>query len=128
MRLERHRQRAAYGTQLARQREFACEFVLLQFAAGNLPTCNENTQRDRQIESSALFRQIGGRQIDGDAPLRKFEARVEQCGAHAILALFYFRLGQADDSERGQSVCQMHFHSDQRCLHAGQRTGVENGK
>ncbi len=68
-----HRQRAAYRTQFAGQREFAGVFVFAEFVGRYLPGRGENAERDGQIETPALLGQIGRGEIDGDAACGKFE-------------------------------------------------------
>lgn len=59
---------------------------------------------------------------------REFEARILQRGAHAVFGFLYLGLWQADDGKRGQTVGQMDFHRDLRCLHARQGTAFQNGQ
>ena len=47
-----------------------------------------------------------------------------QCRADAVLAFLYLGLGQADDSEIGQSVGEMHLDGDQRGVHPRQTATV----
>ncbi len=52
-----------------------------------LPRGEENSQGDRKIEPASLLRKIGGREIHRDPPVGKLESRVDERGAHALLAL-----------------------------------------
>ena len=45
--------------------------IRASWRVGNLPGGGEDAERDRQIEAPALLGQIGGREIDGDAPRRE---------------------------------------------------------
>ena len=119
-----HRQRAAYRAQLSRQRKLAREFIIGEIASGHLAGRREYAQRNRQVEAPAFFRQIGRRQINGDVPRRKFEARILQCGAYAVFRLFDFRFGQANDGKTRQPVGEMGLDRDERCVHSCQRAAV----
>ena len=54
--LQRHRQRAADGAQLAGQPKLAGELVLALSMTGDLLRCNENADRDRQVEVTRFLR------------------------------------------------------------------------
>ncbi len=56
-------------------------------------------ERDRQVVVAAFLRQVGGREIDGDAARRQREAGGDQRGAHALAGLGHRLVGQADDVE-----------------------------
>jgi hypothetical protein len=88
----------------------------------------ENAECDRQIEAAAFLGQVCGREIDGNAAGGKFKTAVEQGGAHPVLALFHFDLGQPYDSEIRQPVGKMNLYGDRRRFHAGQRSAVKDGK
>jgi hypothetical protein len=60
-RLQCHGERAEHGPQLARERQFADEFVLLQVSGRNLPGGGEDG--DGEVEAPALLRQIGGARL-----------------------------------------------------------------
>jgi hypothetical protein len=79
---------------------------------GQLSGSGEYSQRDGQIETSALLRQIGRRQVHRYAPHWEFEACVEKGGAHAILAFLYRGLRQPDDVQVRQAVGQMNLYAD----------------
>jgi hypothetical protein len=50
---QRHRQRAAYRPQFARQRQLSGEFILVQAGGRNLLGRGQDAERDRQIEASS---------------------------------------------------------------------------
>ena len=60
-------------------------------------------ERDRQIVVAAFLRQIGGREIDGDAARRQREAGGDQRGAHALPGFGHGFVRQADNVEGGQA-------------------------
>ena len=92
---------------------------MIEIVQWNLPGGGEDTQRNRQIVAPAFLGQIGGRQIDRNAPHRKFEVGSLQGRAHPILRLFDLGLRQTNDGERRQAVGQMRFHGNQRRMHTG---------
>jgi len=124
MRVVGHGQRAPDGTQFAGQCKLPREFILAEPVGGNLRGGRENTERNRQIEAAAFLGQVRGREIDGDAADGKFETAVEQGGAHPVLALFHFDLGQTDDGEIRQPVGEMNLYGDRRRFHADQRPAI----
>ena len=69
------------------------EFTLVQRFDGDLAARRENTERDRQIESAGFLGQIGGSEVDRDAPDREVEVAVLQGGAHALAAFADFEIG-----------------------------------
>jgi hypothetical protein len=113
-------QRAAYRAQIARQRKLAGELEGVERIGLQLPAGRQDAQRNRQVETAGLLGQIGGRQVDRDAPVGKFELAVEQCRAHALAALADFGIGQPDDIEGGQAVREVDFDGDGRCLDSSQ--------
>ena len=78
-------------------------------------------KRDRQIVVAALFGQIGGREIDGDAARRQSEAGRDHGRAHPLARFRYRLVGQADDGERRQSGRHLHLDIDGPDLDALER-------
>ena len=110
------------------QRQLAGELVLRQCATVDLARRRQDAQRDRQIETATLLRQIGRRQIDRDAPLGKIEAAGLQRGTHPVAGLAHLGVGQADQRERRQTVGQMGFDDDLGRRHAIERPRVDQGE
>ena len=81
-----------------------------------------------RVETAAFFWQIGGGEVDGDTPCRKFVTRVEQRRAHAVLAFLDRRLGQADDGKVRQAGGEVHFDGDRRGVDADLGAGVNDGE
>ena len=78
-------------------------------------------ERDRQVVVAAFLRQVGGREIDGDAARRQREAGGDQRGAHALLRFGHRLVRQADDVEGGQARRDLHLHVDRAGLDALER-------
>ena len=123
-----HGERTAHRAQGTRERQLAGIFKVGQTRHGNLFRGGQDAQRDGQIQTPGLLGQVGRCQIDGDAPAGELEARVEDGGAHAVLAFLDLGVGQANDVEGRQAVSQMDFHRDFGRLHAGQGATFEEGK
>jgi hypothetical protein len=83
--------------------------------------CGHQAERDRQIVVTAFLRQIGGREIDGDAARRQREARGDQRGAHALLRFGHGLVRQADDVEGRQAGRDLHLDVDRAGLDALER-------
>ena len=83
----------------AGKRQFANEFVLLQFLPVNLAACGEDADGNRQVEAAALFRQVGRSQVDGDPSRRKLEIGVGNGGPDPFTTLLYGLFGEPDDRE-----------------------------
>jgi len=80
-------QGTANCAQITRQTEFAEKFERVEICGGpDLPARNEHAHGNRKIETPAIFGQVGGREIDGDAPSGKLEARVDQRCSHPLLS------------------------------------------
>jgi len=88
----------------------------------------EDAEGDREVEATSFLGQIGWCEVDGDALLRVLVARLQERGAHAILALAHGRLGQADDRRLRDAAAQVHFDLDRRRLDAALRATVHGRK
>ena len=78
---------------------------------------------DRQVVMAAFFRQVGGREIDGDAACRQRQPRCNQRRAHP-LARFRDRLvGKADDIEGDDAGRNLDLNIDGTDLDALKRHG-----
>ena len=70
---EHRRQRAVDGPQIAVQRELA-EKLRVGDGPGSVLLRQQHAERDREIEASARFRDVGRSQMDGDAARRNLVA------------------------------------------------------
>jgi len=121
---QRRRKDAIDRAQFASQAEFAEELAIAQRLQRNLPARGKDPQCDGQVETAAVLGQVGGGEVDGDAPRREFELRAEDRGADAILRFAHRGFGQADDGHRRQSARQMHFDAYRRRTDARPCTAV----
>ena len=92
---ERHRERAAHRSHLAREGEFADHGGVRRQRPG-LPGGNEDAEQDREIVYGAGLFPVGGREIHGDAADGKVESAVFHRRAHALARLLHGGVGQAD--------------------------------
>ena len=100
----------------------------MERAGADLTGGTQDTQRDGQVEASALLGQVRRGQIDGDAPEWKLEASVEQGAAHAVLALPHRHLRQPDDRQGRQPARQVDLHGHQGGRDTLPRTAVQNAE
>jgi len=105
----------AVEAELAQHRE-ACERV-----RRNGPDRCHQAERDRQVVVAAFLRQVGGREIDRNAPRRQGEARGDQRRAHPLARLRHGLVGQSYDIERRQAGRDLHLNIDGARLDALER-------
>jgi len=89
----RHRRDAAVEGQLAEHEE-AVDLLARQHIERH-----QQADRDRQVVVAAFLRQVGRREIDGDALRRQREADGGQRRAHPLAAFANRLVRQADDGE-----------------------------
>src|SRR5215216_6151432 len=76
-RMRRGKQYSADGFQFSAQRELAIELetserrIALLRAQCQLARCQQNAQRDRQVETPALFRHVSRREVHRNTPCGK---------------------------------------------------------
>src|ERR1022692_1300965 len=115
---ESRRQNRLHRPQFAAQRELTVQFTSCQLGTGvdQLTGSNEDPDGDREVESTAFLGQVGGRQVDRDAPRRKLEIGVDERRPHTILALLHHDFGETDDVEGRESRADVDFDSHLRCI------------
>src|SRR5690606_18367365 len=128
MTLQGGRQDAADRSQGTGQGQLTQELPFLQGLQRNLPRSREHAQGNGKIEAATLLRQIGGRQVDGDAASGKLETGIENGAAHPVLAFLNCCFRQADDGQPGQAIGQMDFHNDLWRGHPRLGAGTNDGK
>jgi hypothetical protein len=108
-RRKRHGKRAAHGTEVAFQADFADDHLVAQSFIGELAAGRENAERDGKIEGGAVFPDIGRREIHRDATKGEGKTGIGQRGAHSLSAFLHRTLRQADGGERWQPVRDVHL-------------------
>jgi hypothetical protein len=124
---QRHGERAAHRAQLAGERELAGEFLPGERVGIELAACGQDAERNRQVETAGVLRQLSGREVDRDAPRRELEVRVVERGAHAVARLPHFRIRQSDDVESRQPRSEVDFHAHLGRVDSGERAARHRG-
>src|SRR5687768_7298020 len=91
------RQRPAHCAELSIETQFSDEHAVSERARLELSRCDEDPQRDREIEGSALLSNIGRCKVHGNPPRRNIEARVEKRCSYALAALPDGTGGESDN-------------------------------
>ena len=119
----RNRERPPHGPHRAVQAELAADRVARQPLGLNLPAGREQRRRQGEVESRPRLAQVGGSEVDGDAPQRELEPGVDQRRPHALARLLHRGVGQADDRERRQARMDVRLDGDLDCVDTAEREG-----
>ncbi len=98
------RQCAAHRSYLTEQAELTDHLESLEALCGQRAGARKYSERDAEIETTTLFRQIGRREIDGDLALGKLEAAGLNGAFHAFARFAHRGLGQPDHRKPGQAA------------------------
>jgi hypothetical protein len=96
---------------------------VLERAARHLSRSREERERDREVEPRALLAQLGGREIDRDAPVGEAQLGGRDAAAHAFARLLAGPVGEADDREAGNAVADVRLDVDAPRLETDERMG-----
>jgi hypothetical protein len=121
---DRRRQHAGGGGEAAVEPQLAQRQVTGERVGRDGADGGHQCQRDGQVVMAALLGQVGGGEIDGDAPRRQAEARSGQRGPHPLTGFLHRLVGQADNQELGNTRCDLHLHVDGDRLDALKRDGL----
>ena len=124
----RDSEHAAAVTQLATERQLAEDRPALQVLGRDLLGCREQPAGGCEVEAGTDLAQVRGREVDRDAPLRKREARVQQCGMDALARLTHGRVAAADDREGRQAGTQVDLDGDSPRGEAVDRESCDAGE
>ena len=99
-------QRTFDGPELALEPKLPIELRACQCFIGafQLRRRQQDAERDGEVVTTALLRQICRRKIDRDPAGGKFEVGVLQRRSHAVFAFPHRRGGQPDDGKSGQAL------------------------
>ena len=125
-RMQDRRKAAGHTAQLSGQRQFAKEFVIIQITHPDLFRGDQNAECDRQVEATAVLRQVGRCQRHRDPPLRLGKAGIADRRTHPVTRFAHCRVGQADDIEARQTAGQVHFGPHRGCGNAKLGTGMND--
>jgi hypothetical protein len=83
--------------------------VVLQPIFGQLATGGQDTERDGQVEGTAVFANVRRREIDRDSPQGKRESGIGERCAYPFPALLDRAVRKADGREARQTIGDVHF-------------------
>jgi site-specific DNA recombinase len=117
-----HRERAAYGTDGAVEREFSYQQMTVETFYG--AHCAEDSHRHREIETGSLFADVSGSQIDRYGLAGPTKAGVDQRRLDTFAALPNRRVGHTDSNEiaRRAELVQIDFDINQVSINAENRS------
>ena len=119
------RQNALARTHRAGQREFAHDDEIVELVGFDLFAGGEHAQRDGQVEARAFLFHVGGREVDGRAPHRKFETGIGERGGDAVARFLHRRVRQADDDDEGVAPTRVDLDFDGIRFNAIKRRGTD---
>ena len=95
------RQNAFARPHRAGQREFADDDEIVELIGFDLFAGGQHAERDGQVEARPFLFHVGGREVDGRAAHRKFEAGIGERGRDAVARFLHRGVRQADDDDQG---------------------------
>ena len=87
----------------------------------------EDGQRERQVEMAALFRQVGGPQIDQHPSRRQRQPDRRERRSYAVFRLDHGFVGEADQHQRRRAGGDLDLHLDWNGIDAGECECVHAG-
>ena len=120
-----HRQNALARTHRAGQREFADDDKIVELVGFDLFAGRQHPQRDGQIETRPFLFHVGGREVDGRAAHRKFEAGIGERGRDAVARFLHRGVRQADDDNQRVAPAGVDFDFDRIGFNAVERGGTD---
>ena len=121
----RGRQHAGNGGDRAVEPKLAQNGKAIQGVMRDGADRRHQPERDWKVVMAAFLRQIGGREIDGDAARRQRQPGCDQRRAYALARLGNGLVGQAYDVESGQAGRDLHLHVDGAGLDALERNRAD---
>ena len=108
----------------AGQREFTDDDEIVELIGFELFAGGQHAQRNRQIKSRSLLFHVGGREIDGRAAHREFEAGIAEGGGHTVARFLYRGVRQPDDDNQRVAPTGVDFDLDGIRFDAIERGGT----
>lgn len=112
MRRHRRRQRARRRRQRAVETDFAEADHAVERVVRQRADRGHHRQRDRQIVMRALFRHVGGGEIDDQPPGRNGQADRGESGAYALARFGNGLIAQADDDDAVRPARELNLDLD----------------
>ena len=89
-----------HGRTRAGEREFADDDKIIELVGFDLFAGGEHPNGDGQIKARPFLFHVGGREVDGGAAHRKFEAGIGERGGDAVARFLHGGVRQADDDDQ----------------------------
>ena len=102
----------ATRAQLAAEGQLAEDRPAVDALRGHLAAGDEQAARRREVVSRSRLREVRGREVDRDAPVRELEAGVADRGVHALARLTHGGVAAADDGEPREAGAQIDLDGD----------------
>ncbi len=109
------------------KRQFTHDDKIVELVGFNLFAGGQHPQRDGQIETGAFLFHIGGREIDGGAAHREFEAGVGQGGGDAVPRFLHRGVRQTDNHNQRVTPTSVDLNLDRIRLNAMESRGTDPG-
>ena len=120
---DRRRQHARDRADRPVEGQLADDAIALERVVRHGADRRHHAERDRQVVMAALLRQVGRREIDGDALGRQREARGDQRRADPLLRFAHRLVAEADDVEHHVARRHVHLNVDRTGLDTLERHG-----
>lgn len=109
--------------------ELAGDQIVGGAGRGQLVGGHQQPERDRQVVERALFAQMAGREVDGRARPRGFEAAVAERGENAVVRLLHGGVREADEDQLWfAALAGVDLHVDQLRFDPLEGGGGERGQ
>ena len=122
---QRDGQHALARPHRAGEREFADHDEIVELVGFDLFARGQHADGDGQIEARPFLFHIGGREVDGGAAHRKFEAGIGQRGRDAVARFLHGGVRQADDDDDRVAVTGVDLDFDGIRFNAVDRGGTD---
>ena len=104
------------------------ERILIPGTGIELPRCNKDPNRNRQVERGSVFPHVGWCKVDRDATRRNLKAGIDERSAHALPTLLDRARGESDDRPLRKAGGDIDLDDDLKGVDPNQRGGTHSGK
>ncbi len=122
---QRDGQHPPHSPHVAAQRQLADHAEPREVVGVNLARRRQHAEGDRQVETRTFLADVGGGEVDGDAPHRRLKRRVQQRGHHPVAALFYGRIRKSNDDDLEIAMSGVDFNLHRIGIHPQYRRRKE---